>query len=146
MTTNHPAPRAFMRHPAGIPIEIAAEASAAHESHLLKDVGLGGLAFVSETAFAPGAPVRVTIPFVRPPFETQGRVVWCHRSGNHYDIGVQFVAPEDAFAARMVEQVCHIEHYRIEVQRTEGRMLDGEAAAVEWIRKYAAGFPRAPSQ
>jgi hypothetical protein len=41
----------------------------------------------------------------------------------------------------MVEQLCHIEHYRKEVRDTEGRILDGEAAAREWISKFAAKFP-----
>ena len=45
------------------------------------------------------------------------------------------------FAARMVEQVCQIEHYRQQVQRAEGRVLDAETAAREWIKRYAASFP-----
>ena len=40
----------------------------------------------------------------------------------------------------MVEQVCQIEHYRQAVLRQEGRALDGEAAAPEWIARYAADF------
>ena len=40
----------------------------------------------------------------------------------------------------MVEQVCQIEHYRREVLRVEGRVLDAESAAVEWIGRYAAEF------
>lgn len=41
----------------------------------------------------------------------------------------------------MVEQLCHIEHYKAEVLAREGRQLDGEQAAREWIRKFAHGFP-----
>lgn len=41
----------------------------------------------------------------------------------------------------MVEQVCYIENYRQEVLRKEGRQLDGEAAAREWIDRFAASFP-----
>ncbi|WP_313952899.1 hypothetical protein [Accumulibacter sp.] len=46
-----------------------------------------------------------------------------------------------AFATRMVEQVQHIERYRQEVLRVEGRVLDGDSAAWEWISRYAALFP-----
>ncbi|WP_366522124.1 hypothetical protein [Candidatus Accumulibacter sp. ACC003] len=46
-----------------------------------------------------------------------------------------------AFATRMVEQVQHIEHYRQEVLRVEGRELDGDSAALEWITRFAAHFP-----
>ncbi|MBL8423886.1 MAG: hypothetical protein JNK06_10380 [Candidatus Accumulibacter phosphatis] len=41
----------------------------------------------------------------------------------------------------MVEQVCQIEHYRREVRRRERRELDAEAAAQEWIARYADQFP-----
>lgn len=41
----------------------------------------------------------------------------------------------------MVEQVQHIEHYRQEVLRVEGRELDGDSAALEWITRFAAHFP-----
>ena len=45
------------------------------------------------------------------------------------------------FRARMVEQVCHIEQYRHEILKNEGRKLSSEAAALEWIQKYAPLFP-----
>jgi hypothetical protein len=42
----------------------------------------------------------------------------------------------------MVEQICHIEHYKREVAEREGRELSGQQAAKEWIAKYAASFPQ----
>ena len=57
------------------------------------------------------------------------------------DLGVEFLDRRDAFRARMVEQVCHIENYRKTVYHTEGRVLAGKEAALEWIGKYAAHFP-----
>ena len=41
----------------------------------------------------------------------------------------------------MIEQVCHIEHYRKEVMLREGRELSAQEAAREWISKYAGDFP-----
>jgi hypothetical protein len=41
----------------------------------------------------------------------------------------------------MIEQICHIEHYRQEVLRVEGRKLSSKEAASEWISKYARDFP-----
>ncbi len=49
--------------------------------------------------------------------------------------------PNDPFAARMVAQVKLIERYRDDVLRSEGRWLDGDSAALEWITRYAAQFP-----
>ena len=63
--------------------------------------------------------------------------------GNRFrdQLGIQFVAHEDAYAARMVEQLCYIERYRREVSAKEGREIDSATAAMEWIAKYAANFP-----
>ncbi|MBL8395905.1 MAG: hypothetical protein JNK99_14360 [Candidatus Accumulibacter sp.] len=47
----------------------------------------------------------------------------------------------DPFAARMVAQLRLIERYRTAVLRREGRRLDSETAALEWITRYAARFP-----
>lgn len=140
-STQQVAGRFFLRHPVDIPIEINANGVRQRASRRMKDVSLGGLACRSERALEIGAAVTVVIEVVRPPFSAQGSVVWCRRQGLHYEVGIQFMRADDAFAARMVEQVCHIEHYRNEVLRVEGRVLDGEAAALEWITRYAEQFP-----
>jgi hypothetical protein len=41
----------------------------------------------------------------------------------------------------MVDQLCHIEAYRKRVLAEQGRKLSSEAAAWEWVARYAAGFP-----
>jgi hypothetical protein len=57
-----------------------------------------------------------------------------------FDVGVLFVSAEDAFSVGMVEQICHIGHYRRHVRKREGRQVDGDEAAQEWVSKYAADF------
>jgi hypothetical protein len=136
--------RAYIRHPSRIPIEITA-AGADGGRRRLRNVGFGGLACESARPLPPGAVVSVRIPNVLPPFETRAKVVWCREHGAGYEVGVQFAAPEDAYAARMVEQICHIEDYRNRVRETEGRALDEEQAALEWISKHAKGFPGSPA-
>jgi hypothetical protein len=133
--------RAFIRHPSDIPIELLAERRIPAANGELHDVSLGGLSCRSEKRLNVGALVRVKIPFVRPPFETEGRVVWCRRSNSEYEVGIQFIEVQAAFKARMVEQICHIEHYKNEIREREGRELSGHQAAMEWISKYASQFP-----
>ena len=41
----------------------------------------------------------------------------------------------------MIEQICHIEQYKADVLAKEGRQLDVEQAAREWIYKFADDFP-----
>ena len=81
------------------------------------------------------------IPVGQRPFRARGAVVWCRHAHSCYELGIQFVMHEDAFAARMVEQLCYIERYRREVREREGRELDSTQAAMEWITRYAATFP-----
>jgi len=133
--------RAFLRHPADIPIHIQAQPIQLDTEQRLKDVGVGGLACRSECSLDVGTLVEVVIELVTPPFHAEGRVAWSHPLNGHHEVGIQFMELEDAFAARMVEQICHIEHYRNEIMRREGRVLDGKTAAKEWIDKYAADFP-----
>jgi hypothetical protein len=133
--------RQFIRHPADIPIDVSTGDPTAQASSQTYNVSLGGLAFRSACEFAPGAVVQIRISCVQPVFETRARVVWCHAHEGGFDLGVEFLDRKDAFRARMVEQVCHIENYRKAVYRTEGRVLAGKEAALEWIGKYAAHFP-----
>jgi len=133
--------RHFIRHPAEIPIQVSTDDQPAHAMRQLRNVSLGGLALQSVIGFEPDAVVTVRIPSVQPPFETKARVVWCSARGGGFELGVEFLDAEDAFRARMVEQVCHIENYREAVRQTEGRLLTAEQAAAEWIGKYASQFP-----
>lgn len=132
--------RRYIRHPSDIPIEIGLENVGPLEERSLKNVSFGGICFHSTVAFEPGNIIHIKIPFMRPVFDAKGRVAWCRAVDGNYDVGIEFIAIGDAFRARMVEQICHIEQYRREVREKEGRVLDGRAAALEWIEKYAGSF------
>lgn len=138
--------RQFIRHPADITIEVDAGDDGHHASRHSRNIGLGGLAFQSDREMTAGMIIDLRIPLVRPPFETKARVVWCESTEGGYELGVEFLDPDDAFRARMVEQVCHIEDYRKGVARAEGRQLTVEEAAMEWIGKHAADFPGPPGE
>jgi len=135
--------RNFIRHPSDIPIEIELEEIVANRTEYLKNISRGGLSFSSKVPLPGGSTIKIKIPLVKPLFEAVGRVAWCLKckGEERYEVGVAFLAEEDAFRARMVEQVCHIEHYKNVVFEKEGRVLNGEEAALEWIRRYATGFP-----
>ena len=133
--------RAYIRHPSDVPIELAPEALPDVVRSITKDISIGGLCFSSKRPIEVGAAVKVKIPITTPAFEGKARVIWCLASSDGYDVGIEFCAEEDAYRARMVEQVCHIEHYRLWVKEVEGRDIDSECAAREWISKFAEGFP-----
>lgn len=138
--------RSYIRHPSDIPIEFRQEPVSSNETRELHDVSCGGLSFSAATALEPETHIRVQITCVEPSFEAPCRVTWCRPMRGHYLIGVEFLAQQDEFRARMVEQICHIEHYKREVLAREGRQLTGEQAAREWIHKYAKDFPALSSK
>lgn len=134
--------RKFIRHPSDIPIEFSIDELAVNDREYLNDISFGGLSFRSHAPVKTGAVILIKIPFLNPEFQSRAVVKWCRKRGDAYDVGVAFDDQEEAFKTRMVEQICHIEHYKREVYEKEGRVLTGEEAAVEWIRRYAARFPK----
>ena len=107
----------------------------------LTNVSLGGLSFQSPQALDTNQRVRVSVPVLKGDNSLVGTVVWCEASKNGFEIGLQFESSKEIFRLRMIEQICHIEHYRKEVMLTEGRELSTNQAAKEWISRYAGDFP-----
>lgn len=105
------------------------------------NVSLGGLAFLSDRPLEMLARVRICISILQQDNFLVGNVVWCNPVGSSYEIGIEFEKSRDVYRLRMIEQICHIEHYRKEVARVEGRKLSTQEAASEWISKYAGDFP-----
>ena len=134
--------RTFIRHPADIPVEIEIQASPQHRQRRTSNVSYGGLAFISDCMLEPGTQIRVRIEVVDPTFEADGFVTYCRQEAGQYQVGVEFIHRDDLFIARMVEQICHIQHYKQQVAALEGRKLSEQEAASEWINKYASRFPR----
>lgn len=132
--------RTFIRHPSDIPIHVVSEGMAAKKEDYLTNVSIGGLAFSSNVPFDENSSIVVRISLVRPAFEARGRIIWCRKEEDHFDVGVEFLETKDGFRIRMVEQICHIEHYKNEIKRKEGRDLSGKEAALEWINKFAGSF------
>ena len=108
----------------------------------ITNVSLGGLAFESQTAYTVTDRVRINIPILDRDNSLIGNVAWCEEASSGYEVGVEFEKSRDFFRMRMIEQICHIEHYRGEVLRAQGRELNAQEAAAEWISKYAGNFPK----
>ncbi|MCR6651128.1 MAG: PilZ domain-containing protein [Cellvibrionaceae bacterium] len=140
--------RRFIRHPTDIPIDFQVHEDSPPVTHRIRDVSEGGLCFSAGRSMQRGTHIRIYIPVTlgactdQQPFEADGVVAWCRKEGESYAVGVQFEDRSTQFGVRMVEQVCHIEHYRFDVLQEEGRVLSSEEAAREWVERYAAEFPQ----
>ena len=137
--------RKFIRHPADVPIQVTLDwvddENDETVDQTITNVSLGGLAFVSTNPLELLQRVKVSIPVLNQDNHLVGNVVWCEKKDQSYEIGIEFENSRDVFRLRMIEQICHIEHYRKEVERQEGRQLSSQEAAREWISKYAGDFP-----
>lgn len=134
--------RHFIRHPTDIPINCILQDHYYCVRNALLDVSAGGLSFSTDHYIPPGEMVHVNIYVQDPSFEADCEVKWCRRVDSYFHVGVKFKDSNEAFSFRMVEQVCHIEHYKRKVKSEEGREISSEQAAQEWIVKFAPRFPR----
>jgi hypothetical protein len=142
MITDPDTARQFVRHPSDVPIVWNLGDIAVQGGEYLRNVSAGGLAFLSSNDVLPGVLVDINIPVVDPQISLKGIVVWCRPDGvGSFEVGVRFVDENNHFRMRMVEQICHIEHYKKEILEREGRVISGEEAALEWISRYAKDFP-----
>jgi hypothetical protein len=134
--------RKFIRHPSDIPMHYSLGDIVANKREYLKNISKGGLCFTSRESLEKGMIIKIEIPIHEPVFSATGVVVWCKKNGDYYDVGVKFTDVDSDKSLRMVEQVCYIEHYKMEVLAKEGRRLSGTQAALEWIQKFAQNFPK----
>lgn len=132
--------RRYDRHPVEILIEVKARGQTICDTHHTFNMSTGGLAFRCGRKLAPGDILEIRIPFLSPPFEATVRVAWCTERDGQHETGVEFLNQDASFMAHIVEQVCLIENYKLDILRTEGRLLSPEDATAEWISKYAARF------
>lgn len=131
--------REFIRHPVDIPIAVRKRNDSAGHCQGMHNLSLGGLSFDSDQAWVEGEEITIslTVPFN---LEISGRVVWCHRHGHRYDVGLTFGSQAEAYKGRMIEQICHIEQYRRDRERHTGSSVSLEEAAREWINQFADRF------
>jgi len=109
------------------------------------NISAGGLSFNTDSYIEPEQWLHLYIPIDEEYFEADAQVRWCTRTDSDidhkYQVGVSFRNGNDAFSARMVEQVCYIEEYKKKMKQQEGRQLSSDQAAAEWIERYAGQFP-----
>ncbi len=107
----------------------------------LHNVSLGGLAFKSPRGLPIGQLVSVKFPQLNKNIKLSARVIWDKKDESGFKIGLEFNNPHELYRLRLIEQICHIEHYRLEIEHHEKRHLSSEEAVREWISQYAKHFP-----
>ncbi|MBX9912862.1 MAG: PilZ domain-containing protein [Pseudomonadaceae bacterium] len=135
--------RRFLRHPSDMPVELVLRKQLSAPKQRLHDISLGGVACNCSRSFRRGTAVEMRIPLLGDQARYPGVVAWCHKLPDDYLVGISFVDEDTLFRARMVEQVCQIEHYRHQRELELGKPQAVEAMACEWIAEHAAEFSNA---
>lgn len=131
--------RQFIRHPSRIPIRVRQGQQAMRQTAV--DVGQGGVCFTRAEPLAAGETILLEIDTCKPTFVAEGIVRWCMQENDQFLIGVAFKDKTVRFAVRMVEQICHIEAYRHQLETESGQRISSEQAAFRWIADFAGQFP-----
>jgi len=131
--------RNYIRHPTSIPIQVSASGQTSSQVRI-SNLSAGGLCFITDIPVKVGSVVDLMIPCVTPDYQGEGIIVWRrNQAPKKFEVGVRFANDDEYFRVRMVEQVCQIEEYRQQLAEV-GRKLSAEEAAMEWIKRFAAGF------
>jgi hypothetical protein len=102
----------------------------------------GGIRLITRQSFEPGTLIEIQTRIRGEGATFRGRVLWIKEiEGRTSQLGLVFDNSEEAYRARMIEQLCHIEHYQRR-QYAAGRNLDVHDAANEWIEQYSPNFPQ----
>ncbi|WP_428244078.1 PilZ domain-containing protein [Gynuella sp.] len=133
--------RRYIRHPITVPLQYQFADDSDGLASRTSNISNGGLCINTEEPLPPGKHLKICIHIGDLPFEVDAQVVWCNTCLLGFESGVCFQNTEDAYAARMVEQICYIEQYRQRIREQEQRELTQEQAAEEWIERHAADFP-----
>lgn len=128
----------FIRHPAEIPLDYERVAAPAVGPC---DPAHGGLRFDCRDSFVAGTVLDLCAVLFGERHGFRAQVLSARQGAGGHELTVGFGEAQDAFQARMVEQFCQIECYRRRVRLREGRELSPDAAAREWIERFAARFP-----
>ena len=134
--------RRHVRHVTGIPVEVKIEYRHSYRAagDRIGNVSVGGLCFVANDRLDIHEAIEVRFPVLDESTRIEGKVVWCNKTERGYEVGLEFNDPEEVERLKMIEQICQIEDFRRNVEQQDGRKLDSEQAAREWISKYAGDF------
>lgn len=130
--------RQYLRHPSQMPVELTAQQRSTRQK--LDNISLGGVACNSPRHFSRGLWVELSVPLLGEQAHYAGIVAWCHKQAGDYLVGIAFTDEDNRFRARMVEQICQIECYRLQREAEAGHSLPLEEIAREWIASHAAEF------
>jgi len=129
---------AFIRYPAPVPVRY--RACSVEGDGCDPQATPGGICFPCSEPMEADSLVQLSLAAPHGVERFVVRIAWCHPEGEAFLIGARMLNDADACRARLVAQLCHIDAYR-RLELVNGRELDEDTAASEWIARYAHQVP-----
>lgn len=100
------------------------------------------MCFIAGRFLPVGTKLSLRIPVGDQMFKVNGQVAYCasSRESGRFRTGVAFLDAENAFRAKLAEEILQINEYQRRISRALGRDVSEEEAAREWIQKHARNF------
>ncbi|MEI7998920.1 MAG: PilZ domain-containing protein [Candidatus Omnitrophota bacterium] len=141
--------RRFIRHPLCLPLAykiLQPGTSKLQEEIKSETINLskGGLLFPARRPVADGSVIVIRMPFEDKIFNIKAKVIRCSKNPETslYDIAATFLRLNQAFKAKMIEQIYLIAEYRDLLSLQVGEDVSLEEASRRWIKRYSARFKR----
>ena len=97
------------------PIRCAKGGQEVREAHCLRDIGQGGLRFISSELYLPGEVVTIEFPALDEDTGLRGEVLWSGQDAadtHRYATGIRFLQPQLLLKGRIMGKVAEIESRR----------------------------------
>jgi hypothetical protein len=136
--------RKYLRHSMDVPFQCMVRVQGTEENLGLRDISDGGACFSSTTQYAEGQAVEILFPLFPDGPVLPGTIAGTRpdqATPGSFLHGVKFADEKDKKMLRLVEMICHIMTYRAMQEHITGKPLSADAAAKEWLAKYAESFP-----
>ncbi|MCP4186492.1 MAG: PilZ domain-containing protein [Gammaproteobacteria bacterium] len=144
MQEDNTAIRRHIRQITGIPIKITLDYISRDfdndKDDTITNVSFGGMSFIANDRLQINQKIRVKFPILNSRAALTCKVIWCNKSSRGYEVGLEFDDAEEVERLKMIDQISDIENYRKRMESIEGRPMNSEQAAREWITQYAGDF------
>lgn len=141
--------RHFIRHPLSLPLtyKVIKPGLSKDREDIRSEtinVSVGGLLFPAKHPVEPNSMIAIKMPFEDKMFNIKAKVIRCVNNSEtkFYDIAVSFFRLNEAFKAKMIEQIYLIAEYRNLLTLQSGKEVSLEEASRKWIKRYSERFKR----
>ncbi|MBK7972583.1 MAG: PilZ domain-containing protein [Deltaproteobacteria bacterium] len=140
--------RRSTRHAASVALEVSVPYEHRARTHMLRNLGPGGLSYLSTRPIRTGTIVSMRIKDTDPPLLLVGQVTWTEVTEHGYEVGVRFVGADTRYTAQVVAEVARLQaegHGRRGATTNTATALERKARRVTtvWAARHAATQPGA---